>query len=74
MTYSIGWPIGFKSRTSDPADPCFVGKIGETAKRVHAPSEKSVLLLSKAIRLRGKIKAPEMMRCAVKKVMTGDAE
>lgn len=30
MTYSIGWPIGFQSRTSDPTDPCFIGsKAGE---------------------------------------------
>ena len=26
MTYSINWPHGFRSRTSDPRDPCYIGK------------------------------------------------
>ena len=25
-SFGIGWPIGFKSRTSDPKDRCYVGK------------------------------------------------
>ena len=28
MSYSIGWPTGFKSRTGNPSDPCFIGSIG----------------------------------------------
>lgn len=62
MTYQIDWPPGFVSRTSDPADPCFIGKIGDTANRVHAPSDRSVILLSKGSRLGGKTMIPEMMK------------
>lgn len=44
MSYSIDWPIGFKSRTCDPADKCFVGskrtdvvQSSDTVKKSQAP-------------------------------------
>lgn len=41
MSYSIDWPIGFKSRTCDPADKCFVGHIGAEKRRSHDPVKAS---------------------------------
>lgn len=39
--YSIGWPSGFKSRTTDPSDKCFVGSKGAELRRSHAPTPQS---------------------------------
>lgn len=41
MTFSIGWPAGFHSRTTDPTDPCFVGKVGANARQAHEPCKAS---------------------------------
>lgn len=41
MSYQIDWPIGFKSRTTNPADPCFVGKVGAQARQAHEPCKGS---------------------------------
>lgn len=37
--FSIDFPPGFRSRTSARGDPCFVGKLGNEAKRAHEPSK-----------------------------------
>lgn len=41
MSFSLDWPIGFKSRTTDPADKCFVGHIGASKRRSHEPTKQS---------------------------------
>lgn len=41
MSYQIDWPIGFKSRTTNPADSCFVGKVGAQARQAHEPCKSS---------------------------------
>ena len=35
MTYQIGWPAGFQSRTSNPGDSCYIGNPCKTA---HTPA------------------------------------
>lgn len=42
MTFQIDWPPGFVSRTGDPADPCFVGRLGDTKGRSHRPAAASI--------------------------------
>ena len=31
--FSIGWPLRFESRTTNPADPCYVGRLVEKARK-----------------------------------------
>lgn len=47
--FSIGWPSGFVSRTSDPLDPCFVGRNTDAKanrptpqQRMNGPAEKFI--------------------------------
>lgn len=44
MTFALDpvWPPMFRSRTCDPADKCFVGRIGGEANRAHTPAQSTV--------------------------------
>lgn len=44
MTFALtpAWPPGFRSRTAEPGDPCFIGRIGNDAKKAHPPGVASL--------------------------------
>lgn len=64
MTFALDpvWPPMFVSRTCDASDPCFVGARGGEQNRSHAPSENSVITLSKIASAPGRYLPPEQRR------------
>jgi hypothetical protein len=57
--FSIDWPPMFVSRTSNPADPCYLGRRGGELNRCHAPAEASVIVLSQVTAGKGRYRPPE---------------
>jgi hypothetical protein len=40
MKFSIDWPIGFRSRTCDPDDPCYMGSSADAKRAKVDPNER----------------------------------
>lgn len=60
MTFALDpvWPPLFRSRTCDPADSCFVGRIGGEANRAHAPAQSAIDALCGKVKWAGEKPAP----------------